>query len=75
MAAPHARHPGPQGGDLTPLDETLQVKCKGCYQVFEVPNQMSRAEFQSASLPTEYIQCPHCRIRRPYDMGDYFFGD
>ena len=56
------------------MAETLRVKCKGCYEVFVVPDQLTRAEFASASLPTTYIQCTKCRIRRPYDKGDYFFG-
>ena len=56
------------------MAETLRVKCKGCYEVFVVPDQLTRAEFASASLPTTSIQCPNCRIRRPYDKGDYFFG-
>ena len=56
------------------MAETLQVKCKGCYEVFVVPDQMTRDEFAAASLPTTSIPCPHCRIRRPYDKGDYFFG-
>ncbi|MFP5317941.1 MAG: hypothetical protein ACLGI2_06545 [Acidimicrobiia bacterium] len=53
---------------------TLKVKCKGCYEVFEVPEQMSPDEFRTASMPTTSHQCPHCRIRRPYDKGDYFFA-
>ncbi len=56
------------------MAETLMVKCKGCYEMFAVPDQMDRAMFESANLPTTSIQCPHCRIRRPYDKGDYFFA-
>ena len=56
------------------MAETLRVKCKGCYDVFEVPDQLSRAEFEAATLPTAMIACPNCRIRRPYDKGDYFFA-
>jgi RNase P subunit RPR2 len=57
------------------MAETLRVKCKGCYEVFEVPEQMSRAELEAATMPTTSIPCPNCRIRRPYDKGDYFFSD
>ncbi len=57
------------------MSEKLKVKCKGCYEVFDPPVQMSRAELAASPMPTEYHQCPHCRIRRPYDKGDYFFGN
>jgi hypothetical protein len=50
------------------------VKCKGCYTPFAVPDQMDEATFAAADIPTTPRQCPHCRIRRPYDKGDYFFG-
>jgi hypothetical protein len=53
----------------------LMVKCKGCYEEFPVPDQMDPAAFAAASLPTTMLQCPHCRIRRPYDKNDYFFED
>jgi RNase P subunit RPR2 len=56
------------------MAQQLMVKCKGCYTPFTVPEQRSREEFQAASIPTTSIQCPHCRIKRPYDKGDYFFG-
>ncbi|MEW6155418.1 MAG: hypothetical protein AB1673_15755 [Actinomycetota bacterium] len=57
------------------MADTLYVKCKGCYQVFAVPDQMTPAEFAASPMPTTSIPCPHCRIRRPYDKGDYFFDD
>lgn len=53
----------------------LMVKCKGCYTPFAVPEQMDREAFAAASMGTTMIACPHCRIRRPYDKGDYFFGE
>ena len=56
------------------MAETLKVKCKGCYEVFDAPVQLSPDEFAAASISTESHQCPHCRIRRPYDKGDYFFS-
>jgi hypothetical protein len=53
----------------------LMVKCKGCYDVFAVPDQMDEATFAAAGMPTTMLQCPHCRIRRPYDKADYFFDE
>lgn len=50
------------------------VKCKGCYTPFEVPEQMDEAQFARASFSTTMLQCPECRIKRPYDKGDYYFG-
>ncbi len=50
------------------------VKCKGCYTPFAVPEQLDEDAFAAARMPTATLQCPHCRIRRPYDKGDYFFG-
>ncbi len=56
------------------MSEQLMVKCKGCYTPFAVPEQMDRATFETADVPMTSHQCPHCRIRRPYDKGDYFFS-
>ncbi len=50
------------------------VKCKGCYSRFPVPDQMDEASFAGADIPTTSLQCPECRISRPYDKDDYFFG-
>lgn len=50
------------------------VKGKGCYTPFAVPDQMDEAQFAAAQMPTTSLPCPECRIRRPYDKGDYFFG-
>jgi hypothetical protein len=52
----------------------LQVTCKGCYSAFPVPDQLTEDEFAAADIPTRSLPCPHCRIRRPYDKADYFFG-
>jgi hypothetical protein len=56
------------------MPEQLMVKCKGCYTPFPVPDQMDRATFEATQLPLTSYRCPNCRIRRPYDKGDYFFG-
>jgi DNA-directed RNA polymerase subunit RPC12/RpoP len=56
------------------VPEQLMVKCKGCYEPFPVPEQMDPAAFESALMGTRTYQCPHCRIRRPYDQRDHFFG-
>ena len=55
------------------MASTLMVKCKGCYEEFEAPEQMDQAGLAAARMPTTMIQCPHCRIRRPYDKGDFYF--
>jgi hypothetical protein len=39
-----------------------------------VPDQMDRGTFEAADVPMTHHRCPHCRINRPYDKGDYFFG-
>jgi hypothetical protein len=56
------------------MGEELLVKCKGCYTPFIVEEDVDRAAFEAADLPTTSYRCPHCRIRRPYDKGDYFFA-
>ncbi|MDQ3978172.1 MAG: hypothetical protein M3314_01275 [Actinomycetota bacterium] len=56
------------------MAEELLVKCKGCYRPFSVSDEIDRATFETADIPTTSHRCPHCRIRRPYDKGDYFFG-
>ena len=50
------------------------VKCKGCYRPFALEQQMDRATFEAADLPLTHHRCPHCRINRPYDKGDYYFS-
>ena len=56
------------------MAEELFVKCKGCYTPFPVADQLDRATFEAAAIPTTSHQCPHCGIRRPYDKGDYYFA-